>query len=113
MARIKNVSEDRDQVLLARVTKCMVAARELDPADIDVSVVAGGVVTLRGWVDEHHTRTCAEQTAEAVEGVALVRNLLRIRPEWGEERQPLETEFGSSEHVRRSASPRWRLIESL
>jgi hypothetical protein len=113
MTAIKNTSSDRERALLALVATRFVAVRELDSADIDVSVVAGGVVTLQGWVDEHHTGMCAEQAAAGVEGVVAVRNLLRIRPEWGEERRPLETEFGSSEHATHSTSPRWSLIESL
>lgn len=54
-------------------------ASEVDAADIDVEV-QGGEVALRGTVLDRGMRQRAEEIAEAVGGVAHVRNELRVRP---------------------------------
>jgi hypothetical protein len=105
-------TEPMDRAVAGRVAMRLVAARELEQADI-VVCVSHGKVTLEGWVEDHQARVSAEGIAAEAAGVVVVRNLIRVRPEWGEEKKPLETEFANAEHAERATSVRWRLGDSL
>jgi hypothetical protein len=101
-----------DLAIQARICAELAGALDLGSSDVDVSVELG-VVTLRGLVDDYGERMQVEHLATSIEGVEVVHNMLSVRPDWAEERQPLETEFATAEHAKRAASPRWRLADAL
>lgn len=62
----------------------------LDASDITVEV-AGGEVTLSGFVDSRQAKHTAEECAEQCVGVTHVQNNLRVRPNAGHDQSSAQT----------------------
>jgi hypothetical protein len=69
----------------------------LGPAAEEIAVDADerGVVTIRGVVEDESTRATAMDVASNTPGTARVADRLHVKPEWGTEAAPKQTEFGS------------------
>ena len=70
--------------------------RELDSSGIEVEVERR-VIKLRGTVEDARLKSLVESVAASAPGVLGVKNELRVKGDWGEERAALKTEFGSKE----------------
>lgn len=87
-------------------------APELANAAIDVHV-DHGLVTLSGTVEDHHAGWVAREIARSTLGAVDARAILEVRPDWGEERAALATEFDTDGDAEAMSSPRFRLIDSF
>jgi hypothetical protein len=87
-------------------------ASDLDSSEIQVRVEQG-VITLCGWVEDHHAKWLAIEIAETTRGVLDVRDRLAVRPELGEENTVHRTEFETVQATIASVSVRFRLVDSL
>ena len=92
-----------NEKLRDRVQKRLAEIRELDRAGIRVDVDRR-VVTLRGTVEDPRLRALAESAAREAAAGAEVKSELGTKPEWGEERGPMATEFGTKQATERQSS---------
>jgi hypothetical protein len=78
-----------------------ILAKEIGPdADrIEVDERGDGVVVVRGMLDEIWTRDRI-LTVLRGHGACLIEDCLGVNPEWGEEAQPKQTEFGREKAAR-------------
>jgi hypothetical protein len=95
-----------------RVSSQIASELRLDANDIHVTL-EHGEVTLYGSVDDHHTKHLAGELAKTLEGTRQVHNRLAVRPDWGEERRPLETEFASSSAAKAATSTRFKIRDAM
>jgi hypothetical protein len=69
----------------------------LGPAAEQITIEADerGLVTLRGVVEDEPARAVAIEVASGARGAARVSDRLHVKPEWGTEAAPKQTEFGT------------------
>jgi hypothetical protein len=101
-----------DRELESRVNAALAAVPELDRHHLEVEV-AWHVVTLRGTVEDMHTRELARQVVSRVPGVARVLNCLSVKPDWAEEHPPHQTEFATTKAAEAATSPRFKPGDGL
>jgi hypothetical protein len=69
----------------------------IGPAAEQIAIDADerGVVTLGGVVEDETTRAVVIELASRALGAARVDDRLQVKPEWGVEAAPKQTEFGT------------------
>jgi hypothetical protein len=80
------------------VERVRAALREtIGPAAEQIAIDADdrGVVMLGGVVEDETTRAVVIEVASSALGAARVDDRLQVKPEWGAEAAPKETEFGT------------------
>jgi hypothetical protein len=70
--------------------------------DVAISYDGGGIV-VSGSVDDPAMRARALDAVRAASGANVI-DRLRVAPEWGEEVQPKQTEFGTEDAARNITS---------
>ena len=71
-----------DDLIAEDVFRALDAADEIDVSEIDI-YVENGAVSLNGTVDDYAAKELATKMAEAIDGVTVVNNHLRIRTDAG------------------------------
>ncbi len=66
-----------DDELASRIDQALLASDELNLSRIEVSVESG-LVYLSGMSDDHASKVHAEETAQAIPGVATVINKIEV-----------------------------------
>jgi hypothetical protein len=104
--------EPDDATIEADVRYELGLATDLEGTAIYVKVSAA-TATLTGVVDDHSQREMAERRALHVPGVRKVENRLGVRPEWGAEHEPPDTEFGTKGDTEAAVTPPFKTRDAL
>jgi osmotically-inducible protein OsmY len=75
---VEGEGQDRDDTRIAHAVRHALGWNTAVPAEQIDTIVRGGVVTLRGSVEQWYQRKAAEETVAGVAGVASVKNQVQL-----------------------------------